>query len=147
MINLKGFDMDTNEHKRQQLLADGYIKVGSKSYCEYWKKDDHIHTLYNDDEDCQRLHKDILRKAEVSQLGYKEGSMTSSIDTVRDKRLMVFTSLLRTLNFVDHARVDQCYGLFVEFEEQHPLIDGYTRNGKAVDHTNMKMFIKLYKEI
>ena len=74
-------------------------------------------------------------------------SMTSNIDTVRDKRLMVFTSLLRTLNFVGHARVDQCYGLFVEFEEQYPLIDGYTRTGKAVDHTNMKMFIKLYKEI
>ena len=73
-------------------------------------------------------------------------SMTSYNDTVRDKRLMVFTSLLRTLNFVGHARVDQCYGLFVEFEEQHPLIDGYTRTGKAVDHTNMKMFIKLYKE-
>ena len=73
-------------------------------------------------------------------------SMTSNIDTVRDKRLMVFTSLLRTLNFVGHARVDQCYGLFVEFEEQYPLIDGYTRTGKAVDHTNMKMFIMLYKE-
>ena len=69
-----------------------------------------------------------------------------SVDTVRDTRLMVFTSLLRTLNFVGHARVDQCYGLFVEFEEQYPLIDGYTRTGKAVDHTNMKMFIKLYKE-
>ena len=74
-------------------------------------------------------------------------SVTSNIDnTVRDKRLMVFTSLLLTLNFVGHARVDQCYGLFVEFEEQYPLIDGYTRTGKAVDHTNMKMFIKLYKE-
>ena len=44
-------------------------------------------------------------------------SMTSNIDTARDKRLMVFTSLLRTLNFVGHARVDQCYGLFVEFED------------------------------
>ena len=71
-------------------------------------------------------------------------SMTSNNDTVRDKRLMVFTSLLRTLNFVGHARVDQCYGLFVEFEEQHPLIDGYTRTGKAVDHRNMKDFIENY---
>ena len=73
-------------------------------------------------------------------------SMTSNIDTVRYERLMVFTSLLRTLNFVGHARVDQCYSLFVEFEEQYPLIDGYTGTVKAVDHTNMKMFIKLYKE-
>ena len=76
----------------------------------------------------------------------REVDNSIDIDTVRDKRLMVFTSLLRTLNFVGHARVDQCYGLFVEFEEQYPLIDGYTRTGKAVDHTNMKMFIKLYKE-
>ena len=89
----------------------------------------------------------------IDQLCEKQGltkedsvSMTSSIDTVRDQRLMMFTSLLRTLDFVGHARVDQCYGLFVEFEEQYPLIDGYTRTGKAVDHTNMKMFIKLYKE-
>ena len=36
--------------------------------------------------------------------------------------------------------------VIVEFEEQYPLIDGYTRTGKDVDHTNMKMFIKLYKE-
>ena len=88
----------------------------------------------------------ILRK--VDNVINKEDSvsMTSNIDTVRDKRLMVFTSLLRTLDFVGHERVDQCYGLFVEFEEQYPLIDGYTRTGKAVDHTNMKMFIKLYKE-
>ena len=70
--------------------------------------------------------------------------MTSNNDTVRDKRLMVFTSLLRTLNFVGHARVDQCYGLFVKFEEQYTLIDGYTRTGKAVDHRNMKDFIENY---
>ena len=88
----------------------------------------------------------------IDQLCEKQGltnedsvSMTSNIDnTVRDKRLMVFTSLLRTLNFVGHARVDQCYGLFVKFEEQHPLIDGYTRTGKAVDHTNMRKFVENY---
>ena len=64
----------------------------------------------------------------------------------RDKRLMVFTSLLRTLNFVGHARVDQCYGMFVKFEEQYPLTDSYVRAGKAADHANMKMFITKYKE-
>ena len=26
----------------EELLAQGYIKVGSKSYCEYWKKGDVI---------------------------------------------------------------------------------------------------------
>lgn len=63
---------------------------------------------------------------------------------IRDKRLMVFTSLLRTLNFVGHSRVDQCYGLFVKFESEYPLIDGYTRTGKAVDHGNMRNFIESY---
>lgn len=66
------------------------------------------------------------------------------MNKVRDKRLMVFTSLLRTLNFVGHSRVDQCYGMFVKFEEQYPLIDGYTRTGKAVDHRNMRGFIESY---
>lgn len=68
-----------------------------------------------------------------------------SLSKVRDKRLMVFTSLLRTLNFVGHSRIDQCYGLFVKFEKEHPLIDGYTRTGKAVDHRNMRDFIENYK--
>ena len=68
-----------------------------------------------------------------------------SLSKVSDKRLMVFTSLLRTLNFVGHSRIDQCYGLFVNFEKEYPLIDGYTRTGKAVDHRNMRYFIENYK--
>lgn len=67
------------------------------------------------------------------------------MDLLRAKRLMIFTSLLRTLDFVGHSRVDQCLGLFVKFEEKYPLIDGYTRTGKAIDHTNMKKFIEDYK--
>ena len=69
---------------------------------------------------------------------------TEALNKIRDKRLMVFTSLLRTLNFVGHSRVDQCYGLFVKFEKEYPLIDGYTRTGKAVDHRNMRDFIENY---
>lgn len=68
-----------------------------------------------------------------------------SLSKIRDKRLMVFTSLLRTLNFVGHSRIDQCYGLFVKFEKEYPLIDGYNRTGKAVDHQNMRNFIDKYK--
>lgn len=66
------------------------------------------------------------------------------MNNIRDKRLMVFTSLLRTLNFVGHSRVDQCYGMLLKFEEKCPLIDGYTRTGKAVDHRNMREFIENY---
>lgn len=67
------------------------------------------------------------------------------MNKARDKRLMVFTSLLRTLNFVGHSRVDLCYNMFLKFEEQHPLT-GDTMTSKADDHTNMKMFITKYKE-
>lgn len=30
----------------QDLLNNGFIKVGSKSYCEYWKKGGEIVTIY-----------------------------------------------------------------------------------------------------
>ena len=68
---------------------------------------------------------------------------------VREHRLMVFTSLLRTLDFVSHARVTQCYTLFKQYIKENHLIDGYTRTGQAVDHTNMRKFINNFigKEI
>ncbi len=64
------------------------------------------------------------------------------IDCAREKRLMMFTSLLRTKNLVSHARVIQCYNLFNEFVKEYPLIDGYTRTGQNVDHNNMKLFLE-----
>ena len=64
---------------------------------------------------------------------------------VREHRLMVFASLLRTLNFVSHARVTQCYYLFKQYIQENPLIDGYTRTGRTVDHINMKLFIDKLK--
>ena len=63
------------------------------------------------------------------------------IDSVREKRIMMFTSLLRTNNLVSHARVVQCYNLFNEFVKEYPLIYGYTRTGQNVDHNNMKLFL------
>lgn len=68
-------------------------------------------------------------------------------DHIRSKRLMMFTSLLRTLNFVSHARVLQCYDLFLKFELEYPLIDGHTRTGRNVDHNNMRMFISKLGEV
>lgn len=59
----------------------------------------------------------------------------------RDKRLMVFTSLLRTLNFVGHSRVDQCCGMFVKFESEFPITHVYS---KTDDHRNMRKFIDEY---
>lgn len=47
--------------------------------------------------------------------------MNSYRREIRDKRIMRFTSLLRTLNYVSHARVEQCHSLFVKYEEKHPI--------------------------
>ena len=33
-----------------ELIEDGYVKVGSKSYCEYWKKGDEVVTILTDSE-------------------------------------------------------------------------------------------------
>ena len=32
----------------EKLIEDGYVKVGSKSYCEYWKKGDDVVTISTD---------------------------------------------------------------------------------------------------
>ena len=34
----------------EKLIEDGYVKVGSKSYCEYWKKGDEVITIPTDAE-------------------------------------------------------------------------------------------------
>lgn len=41
--------MKNIEKQRQDLLGQGYIKVGSKSYVEYWKKGDDIINLNTKD--------------------------------------------------------------------------------------------------
>jgi hypothetical protein len=42
----------------EKLIEGGYVKVGSKSYCEYWKKGDEVITIpidseYSEDDDDQ----------------------------------------------------------------------------------------------
>ena len=34
----------------EKLIEDGYVKVGSKSYCEYWKKGEEVVTILTDSE-------------------------------------------------------------------------------------------------
>lgn len=65
---------------------------------------------------------------------------------VREYRLMVFTSLLRTLGFVSHSRVLQCYRLFNQFVAEFPLDGDYNLDRKISDHKNMKVFIDYLKE-
>ena len=47
----------------EKLVEDGYVKVGSKSYCEYWKKGDDIVTIptdleYSDDDQEEYFEED-----------------------------------------------------------------------------------------
>lgn len=60
-----------NKVSVEDLISRGYIKVGSKSYCSYWKKGDHTVTLYDEPVDeLQQLRnklKEVLDKLENSQ--------------------------------------------------------------------------------
>lgn len=38
----------SNEVSVEDLISKGYVKVGSKSYCSYWKIGDHIITVYDE---------------------------------------------------------------------------------------------------
>ena len=55
------------------LISRGYVKVGSKSYCSYWKKGDHTVTVYDEPttvDEVQQLRnkiKEVLDKLENLQ--------------------------------------------------------------------------------
>ena len=78
----------------EKLIEDGYVKVGSKSYCEYWKKGDDVVTISTDlecydgddqeeyfedeyDEECELSKEDFakLKSYEVSKDIYKYTSI------------------------------------------------------------------------
>ena len=50
----------------EKLIEDGYVKVGSKSYCEYWKKDEEVITISTDlecyEDGCMSNIKDYFNK-------------------------------------------------------------------------------------
>lgn len=62
-----------NENTFQQLVADGYVKVWSKSYCEFWQKGDDVVTIstkkggtpiLNIFEQRDKINEDISKRAE-----------------------------------------------------------------------------------
>lgn len=71
----------------------------------------------------------------------------TEVNVTRELRLIMFTSLLRSLNFVSHARVLDCYAIFCDYSEKYPLLEGYTRIGRALDHKNMREFLDNYYEV
>ena len=50
----------------EKLIEDGYVKVGSKSYCEYWKKGEEVITISTDlecyEDGCMSNIKDYFNK-------------------------------------------------------------------------------------
>ena len=69
-----------------ELVENGYIKVGSKSYCEYWKKGEEVITISTEleyceeddyDEECELSKEDFakLKSYEVSKDIYKYTSI------------------------------------------------------------------------
>lgn len=110
------------ERSMEELLADGWVKVGSKTYCTFWKKGDEIIKVNNEDD---------------NHSSYSSG--------IRDQRIMVFTSLMRTLDVISHSRIHQGLHLFLKFEKEYPLIGGYTRTGRNLDHNNMRKFLDKIK--
>lgn len=58
----------------EYLLKNGYIKVGSKTYCEYWKKGDEIITLNTTNEmsEYNRGYEDALRAIKVNLEYFKK---------------------------------------------------------------------------
>lgn len=82
----------------EKLIEDGYVKVGSKSYCEYWKKGDDAVTIQTDseysedddyDEEYELSKEDFakLKSYEVSKDVYKYTSIEhlKEILTLLDK--------------------------------------------------------------
>ena len=63
-----------NKLTPEQLLNNGYIKVGSKSYCEYWKKGDEIITLNTTNEmsEYNRGYEDALRAIKFNLEHFKK---------------------------------------------------------------------------
>lgn len=64
------------------------------------------------------------------------------------KRLMVFTSFMRSYNLISHARILQALNLFKKFEKENPLKLGVVYNDGTIgkDHKLMKEFFKCMGE-
>ena len=63
-----------NKLTPDQLLNNGYTKVGSKSYCEYWKKGHDIIVLKTDEtlSEYNRGYEDALRAIKVNLEHFKK---------------------------------------------------------------------------
>ena len=60
-----------------ELIENGYVKVGSKSYCEYWKKGEEVITIpteleYSDDDQEECFEDDYDEEYELSKEDFEK---------------------------------------------------------------------------
>lgn len=120
-----------------ELIEDGYVKVGSKSYCEYWKKGDEVVTIptdleYSDDDQEEYCDEDDydeeyelskedfekLKSYEVSQSIYKY----TSIEHLKEILILLDKPIINNLPIVweaefmtDLSKLKFDYGLICSY--------------------------------
>lgn len=62
------------------LIIRGYVKVGSKSYCSYWKKGDHTVTVYDEPTTVEPVNVD-----EVQQLRNKLKEVLEELEILQEQ--------------------------------------------------------------
>ena len=124
-------------HSIEKLIENGYVKVGSKSYCEYWKKGEELITIPTDvecydgydqeeyfedeyDEECELSKEDFakLKSYEVSNGIYKYISIDhlKEILTILDKPLIDNLSIVWEAEFkTDLSKLKFDYGLICSY--------------------------------
>ena len=89
---MKLINSDGKEYTTEDLLKLGYIKVGSKTYCEYWKKGDTIETfnikeldMYTEalNENQDKLNKNRLKK--IHRLKHENRTLSDRRKATEDR--------------------------------------------------------------
>lgn len=95
----------------EKLIEDGYVKVGSKSYCEYWKKGDKVVTILTDSEyfedDDQGEHFEEDDYHEEYELSKEDFAKLKSYEVSKD--IYKYTSiehLKEILTLLDNPYID-----------------------------------------
>ena len=120
----------------EKLIEDGYVKVGSKSYCEYWKRGEEVVTVQTDseysgddqeecfedeyDEEYELSKEDYakLKSYEVSNDIYKYASIEhlKEILTLLDKPIIANIAIVWESEFLaDLSKLEFDYGLICSY--------------------------------
>ena len=99
-----------------ELIENGYVKVGSKSYCEYWKKGDDVLTIktdseYSEDDDQEEYleEDDYEEEYELSKEGFaKLKSYEVSKDIYKYTSIEHLKEILTLLDkpYIDNLETD-----------------------------------------